>query len=259
MISANEVRSVASSTLPLATPQAVFVVDNDALAREAMAVSLRRYGLSVKVFPSAEAFLVHPLGLTPTCLVLNTELPGITGLELQKRLLTERPSVSVIFVTANNSIPMTVQAMKAGAFEFLTKPVCDEMFLPIVASALERSRILCNREEELSSLATRYARLTMREREVLALVVSGLANKQVGDQLGISEITVKQHRGNVMKKMCANSLPQLVKMAFRLRTTKTVSRPGGGRVSSQPPAVSLRVAARIGQSSPARLGTFSFA
>jgi FixJ family two-component response regulator len=225
MMIANEVRVAVSLSPTVDASPIVFVVDDDLSARESTESLLRGEGWSVESFSSAEEFSARPRESSPTCLILDIELPGITGLELQRRLAVERPNMPIIFLTAQSSIPMTVQAMKAGAFEFLTKPTSDETLLMTVESAFERSRVLCGREAELHSLKNRYTQLTSRERDVFALVVAGLPNKQVGGHLGISEITVKQHRGNVMRKMDADSLPQLVKMATRLRLTRSVNQP----------------------------------
>jgi FixJ family two-component response regulator len=154
--------------------------------------------------------------LVPSCLVLDISLPGLNGLELQKRIVLERSDIPIIFITGHGDIPKTVQAMKGGAVEFLTKPFNDEVLLTAIRQALERSRIALVHEIELRQLRDRYASLTPRERQVMALVVSGLLNKQVGGELGISEITVKAHRGQVMQKMKADSVADLVKMAGRL-------------------------------------------
>jgi len=156
------------------------------------------------------------------CLVLDVALPGLNGLDLQKRVAIERPGMPIIFVTGHGDIPMTVQAMKAGAVEFLTKPFKGDVLLQSIRNAVERSKALLGREE-IQILKARYADLTSRERDVMALVVIGLLNKQVGGRLGISEITVKKHRGNAMRKMKAESLPQLVKMTARLRLPRPSS------------------------------------
>ena len=157
----------------------------------------------------------------PNCLVLDVALPGLNGLDLQKRVAVERPGMPIIFITGHGDIPMTVQAMKAGAIEFLTKPFKGDVLLQSVRNAVERSKALLGREEEIQTLKARYADLTSRERDVMALVVAGLLNKQVGSRLGISEVTVKKHRGNAMRKMEAESLAELVKMAARLRLRQT--------------------------------------
>lgn len=201
-----------SQTLPI-----VFVVDDDISVRESLEVLIRHEGWQVETFMSAQEFLDRPRQSAASCLVLDISLPGLNGLELQKRVAVERPDMPIIFITGHGDIPMTVQAMKGGAAEFLTKPLGDEALLGAIRSAIERSQSLAGRHAELQTLKSRYAGLTAREREVFALVVAGLANKQVGCELGISEITVKAHRGCVMRKMMADSLPELVHMAARLR------------------------------------------
>jgi FixJ family two-component response regulator len=198
----------------------VFVVDDDISVRESLELLIRHEGWSVETFTSAQEFLNRPREFGPSCLVLDMSLPGLNGLELQKRVVVERPDMPIIFITGYGDIPMTVQAMKAGAVEFLTKPLSDEALLGAIRSAIERSKSLASRDAELRSLKMRYAGLTSREREVFALVAAGLPNKQVGGHLGISEITVKAHRGNVMGKMKAESLAQLVNMAARLRLSR---------------------------------------
>jgi len=198
----------------------VFVVDDDISVRESLELLIRHEGWHVETFMSAQEFLTRPRELSPSCLVLDMSLPGLNGLELQKQVVVERPDMPIIFITGHHDIPMTVQAMKAGAVEFLTKPIGDEALLSAIRSAIERSKTLAHRDAELRVLKSGYARLTSREREVFVLVVSGLANKLVGDKLGISEITVKAHRGNVMRKMKADSLAELVNMATRLRLTR---------------------------------------
>ncbi|MGA7109921.1 MAG: response regulator [Terracidiphilus sp.] len=201
-------------------PSSVFVVDDDISVRESLELLLRHEGLGVETFISAQEFLGSPRPIVPSCLVLDYALPGLNGLELQKRIAVERHEMPIIFITGYGDIPMTVQAMKAGAVEFLTKPFSDDVLLNAIRNALERSRILLEREVEIRALKARYARLTARERDVLALVVSGLPNKQVGGELGISEITVKAHRGSMMRKMKAESLAELVSIATRLRLTR---------------------------------------
>jgi len=199
------------------TTTTVFVVDDDISIRESLEALLRKAGWCVETFVSAQDFLARPPVSVPNCLVLDVALPGLNGLDLQKRVVVERPGMPIIFLTGHGDIPMTVQAMKAGAVEFLTKPFKGEVLLQSVRNAVERSKALLGREEEIQTLKARYADLTSRERDVMALVVAGLLNKQVGSRLDISEVTVKKHRGNAMRKMKAESLPQLVKMAARLR------------------------------------------
>jgi FixJ family two-component response regulator len=201
--------------LPYATP-IVFVVDDDVSVRESLEPLIRCAGWQPELFASAQEFLAHPRIPVPSCLLLDVSLPGLNGLDLQKRVAVERTDMPIIFITGHGDVPMTVQAMKAGAIEFLTKPFSDEVLLSAIRHAIARSHTALGREAELQALRTCYASLTSREREVMTLVVSGLLNKQVGGELGISEITVKAHRGKVMQKMNADSLPDLVKMAARL-------------------------------------------
>src|SRR5579864_3277831 len=195
----------------------VFVVDDDISVRESLELLIRCEGWHPETFASAQEFLARPRALVPSCLILDFSLPGLTGLELQKRIAVERTEMPIIFITGHGDVPMTVQAMKAGAVEFLTKPFNDDVLLTAIRAALERSRVALSVASEMRALRDRYASLSQRERQVMALVVSGLLNKQVGGELGISEITVKAHRGKVMQKMKANSLADLVKMAARLR------------------------------------------
>jgi FixJ family two-component response regulator len=198
----------------------VFVVDDDISVRESLELLIQNEGWQPKTFASAQEFLDSARAAVPSCLVLDVSLPGLDGLELQKRLAVQRTDIPIIFITGHGDIPKTVQAMKRGAVEFLTKPFNDEVLLTAIRQALERSRLALAYETEMQELRGRYASLTPREREVMTLVVSGLLNKQVGGELGISEITVKAHRGQVMQKMKANSLADLVKMAGRLRLTE---------------------------------------
>jgi FixJ family two-component response regulator len=195
----------------------VFVVDDDISVRESLELLIRCEGLQPETFASAQEFLTRPRVLVPSCLVLDYSLPGLNGLEVQKRVAVERKDMPIIFITGHGDVPMTVQAMKAGAVEFLTKPFGEEALLSAIRFAIERSRVALSREAEMRVLQDCYASLSLRERQVMALVVSGLLNKQVGGELGISEITVKAHRGKVMQKMKADSLADLVRMAARLR------------------------------------------
>lgn len=197
----------------------VFVVDDDISVRQSLELLVRFAGWEPQLFASAQEFLLLPRICGPSCLVLDVSLPGLNGLDLQKRIAGERPDMPIIFITGYGDVPITVQAMKAGAVEFLTKPFSDDTLLNAIRSAITRSGNVLNREAELQALRSCYSSLTCREREVMSLVVSGLLNKQVGDELGISEITVKAHRGKLMRKMNAESLPHLVKMAARLRLT----------------------------------------
>jgi len=194
----------------------VFVVDDDISVRESLELLIQNEGWQAKTFESAQEFLDYRRALIPSCLVLDLSLPGLNGLELQKRVAVERPEIPIIFITGHGDIPKTVEAMKCGAVEFLTKPFNDEILLTAVQRALERSRLVLAHETEMQELRDRYASLTPREMQVMALVVSGLLNKQVGGELGISEKTVKAHRGQVMQKMKANSVADLVKMAEKL-------------------------------------------
>jgi FixJ family two-component response regulator len=195
----------------------VFVVDDDISVRESLESLIRCEGWQPKTFASAQQFLDQPQAIVPNCLVLDVSLPGLNGLDLQKLIADERTDMPIIFITGYGDVPITVQAMKAGAVEFLTKPFNDDVLLTAIRSALERSRVALSLQAEMKVLRDRYASLSQRERQVMALVVSGLLNKQVAGELGISEITVKAHRGKVMQKMKANSLPDLVGMAARLR------------------------------------------
>jgi FixJ family two-component response regulator len=200
--------------MPDVTP-IVFVVDDDISVRESLELLIKNAGWQAEMFASARDFLLRSPATVPCCLVLDVTLPGLNGLELQQQL-GERTDMPIIFITGYGDVPMTVRAMKAGAVEFLTKPFQDDVLLDAIHHAIERSRVALREESEMQGLRSNYASLTPREREVMALVVGGLLNKQVGGELGISEITVKAHRGQVMRKMKADSLPDLVTMAARL-------------------------------------------
>jgi FixJ family two-component response regulator len=203
-----------------ATP-IVFVVDDDESVRESLELMIRHQGWQAEIFASADDFLSRPRALVPSCLVLDLSLPGLSGLDLQERIAGERTDMPIIFITGHGDVPSTVQAMKAGAVEFLTKPFTDATLLTAIRQALERSRVAHVQDAELQELRNCYASLSIRERQVMALVVRGLLNKQVGGELGISEVTVKAHRGRVMQKMKADSLAELVEIAGRLRLTRT--------------------------------------
>lgn len=201
-----------------ATP-IVFVVDDDVSVRESLQLLIQCEGWHPETFASAQEFLDRPRSFVPSCLVLDVSLPGLNGLDLQKRVAVERPDMPIIFITGYGDVPTTVQAMKAGAVEFLTKPFGDNVLLRAIRHALDRSHSALRREAEMRVLRDCYASLTCRERQVMTLVVSGLLNKQVGGELGISEVTVKAHRGQVMQKMKADSFAELVKQAARLGLT----------------------------------------
>jgi FixJ family two-component response regulator len=201
-------------TMPDVT-SVVFVVDDDVSVRESLELLIGTAGWQPETFASAQEFLSRPRAAVPCCLVLDVTLPGLTGLELQQQL-AGRTEMPIIFITGHGDVPMTVQAMKAGAVEFLTKPFKDDVLVDAIRSAIERSRAALRLDAEMRAIRNCYESLTPRERDVMALVVSGLLNKQVGGELGISEITVKAHRGQVMRKMKADSLPDLVTMAARL-------------------------------------------
>jgi FixJ family two-component response regulator len=212
--SLSAVRRAIEVTMPDATP-IIFVVDDDVSVRESLELLIKSAGLRVETFSSAQDFLARARTNVPCCLVLDVRIPGLGGLELQQQI-AERTEMPIIFITGYGDVPMTVRAMKAGAVEFLTKPFDDEVLLDAIHQAIERSRVAIQQESEMQALRTCYQALTPREREVMALVVSGLLNKQAGGELGISEITVKAHRGQVMRKMKADSLADLVTMAARL-------------------------------------------
>ena len=215
VLSAIDCRSADVITMAETTP-VVFVVDDDISVRESLELLIKSDGWRCETFASAQEFLSRPRAAVPSCLVLDVSLPGLNGLELQQQL-ADRSEMPIIFITGHGDIPMTVQAMKAGAVEFLTKPLQHNVVLDAIRGAVERSRGALRQATEIQALRDTYATLTAREREVMALVVSGLLNKQVGGELGISEITVKAHRGQVMRKMKARSLADLVNMAARLQ------------------------------------------
>jgi len=198
------------------TDAMVFVVDDDAPMRESLKNLIRSVGLRVELFSSAQEFLRSKRLDLPSCLVLDVRLPGLSGLDLQKRTTEAGMEIPIIFITGHGDIPMSVRAMKAGAVEFLTKPFRDQDLLDSIQEALERDRKAREERAALQELRSRFASLTPREREVMELVVAGLLNKQIGAELGTSETTVKIHRHQVMEKMGAGSLPELVRMADRL-------------------------------------------
>jgi FixJ family two-component response regulator len=193
----------------------VFVVDDDISVRESLELLIEASGWQPETFASAQEFLARPRVPVPSCLVLDLTLPDLNGLDVQKRV-ANRSDLPVIFITGYGDVPTSVEAMKAGATEFLTKPFTDDVLVDAIGHALERSRGALEHEAQMKVLRENYGSLTPREREVMTLVVSGLLNKQVGGELGISEITVKAHRGQVMRKMKADSLPALVNMVARL-------------------------------------------
>lgn len=208
-------------SLPVSLPASniapiVFVVDDDVSVRESLESLIRLAGWQTETFESARAFLARPRLVGPSCLILDVNLPDLNGLDLQQRIVGERAIMPIIFITGRGDIPMSVKAMKAGAMDFLTKPFDDDVLLNTIRNAIERSHVALGQEVEIIALRERYAALSSREREVMALVVAGLLNKQVGAELRISEITVKAHRGSAMRKMGARSLPDLVNMAARL-------------------------------------------
>jgi RNA polymerase sigma factor (sigma-70 family) len=202
----------------------VFVVDDDPSVRRAIKRLIGSVGLQVEVFGSAQEFLASKLPNVPSCLVLDIRLPGISGLDFQRQLAGANVQIPIVFITAHGDIPMTVRAMKAGAVEFLTKPFRDQDLLDAIHLALERDRGRRQQEAGLAVLRERFESLSPREREVVAMVVSGMLNKQIADQIGTAENTVKVHRSRAMEKMQAGSLPDLVKMMERLQVSPSKSR-----------------------------------
>jgi FixJ family two-component response regulator len=200
---------------PLTTPT-VFIVDGDVSVRNSLESQIHGAGWHAEAFASASEFLARPIILAPSCLVLDITLPDLNGLDLQKRVAVDRKHMPIIFITGHGDIATSVRAMKAGAVEFLTKPVRDDVLLSAIRDAIDRSRTLLEREAEMQALRDCHASLSRREREVMAGVVTGRLNKQVAVALGITEITVKAHRGRLMRKMRADSVADLVRMAVRL-------------------------------------------
>ena len=214
------VHSSRSPSVSDATP-VVFVVDDDISVRESLELLVQSAGWRPEIFASAQEFLACPQAIAPSCLVLDVNLPDLNGLDLQKRIASDRIDMPIIFITGYGDVPTTVKAMKAGAVEFLTKPFSDEVLLSAIRNAIDRSQAALGSEAEIRELRDCYASLSRREKQVMSLVVSGMLNKQVGAELTISEITVKAHRGQVMRKMKADSFAKLVTMAARLRLPST--------------------------------------
>ncbi len=214
------------------TTPVVFVLDDDVSVRESLELLIRSAGWEPQLFASARDFLARSRVLAPSCLVLDVSLPDLNGLELQQQIAADRVDIPIIFITGYGDVPTTVRAMKAGAVEFLTKPFADDVLLTALASAIDRSRDALGRQAEIQVLRDRYATLTPRERQVMALVVSGLLNKQIAGELRISEITVKAHRGRMMRRMKAGSLADLVRIAARLGVAPMVRDGGSPRGSA---------------------------
>lgn len=198
----------------------VFVVNEDQATRESLSATITQEGWRPRIFALAEEFLAHPIELAPGCLILDVSLPDLSGLELQRRAAVKCPHIPTVFLSVNSDIPTTVEAMKAGAIEFLSSPYEEYKLVNAIRESLERSQLVIARRSEAQALQERYASLSLRQRQVMVLVASGLLNKEVASELGISEITVKAHRGQVMQKMRASSLPHLVTMASRLRIVR---------------------------------------
>jgi FixJ family two-component response regulator len=208
-----------SPSIPNFTP-IVFVVDEDVSVRASLEVLILSAGWQPETFASVQEFLAQPRPIVPSCLILALSLPDPTGVELQKRIARERAEVPIIVISDHGDIPSTVEVMKAGTVDFIEKPLSHNVLLAAIRQSLERGRVVLDRETRLRDLRNCYASLTPRERQVMALVVAGLLNKQVGGELGISEITVKAHRGQVMQKMKANSLADLVRMAGKIGSAR---------------------------------------
>jgi len=208
-----------SKPSPNSAAPMVFIVDDDISVRESLELLIRSQGWQAETFESAKEFLDRPRVLVPSCLILDVSLPGLNGLELQKRVAVERTEMPIIFITGHGDVPMSVEAMKAGALEFLTKPFRNDLLVSAIRNALDRSRTALTDKAEMQTLHDCYASLSPREREVMTLVISGLLNKQVGGELGICENTVKFHRAQAIQKMKADSLADLVRMAARLGLT----------------------------------------
>jgi FixJ family two-component response regulator len=213
-----------SKPSPNSAAPIVFIVDDDISVRESLELLIRSQGWQAETFESAKEFLDRPRVLVPSCLILDVSLPGLNGLELQKRVAVERTEMPIVFITGHGDVPMSVEAMKAGALEFLTKPLSQNVLVSAIRNALDRSRTALTDKAEMQTLRDCYASLTPREREVMTLVISGLLNKQVGGELGICENTVKYHRAQAMLKMKADSLADLVRIAARLGLTSAPKR-----------------------------------